>query len=178
MSLPIPVLPAHSLLEFARCSISAQIDIAVKVRDIQNDTYILFDRSFETVRTVRVGDFRVQVDDVDRRAVLSVAAQSAFSFYDYLYFAQDIARDLIYTVGRVVFLRRANIERAPFDRLHLHPLAPSIIPTLPEQSDVIDRVIADLNGLRCNALSPDLSTYDKSPVTDMAHDPNIDSDSG
>lgn len=143
MAQSLAVLPCTTLLAFAHQSIQAQIDIACKVRDLQNDTYILFDSSFVTDHTTRVGDFRVQVDSSGRKAVLSMAAQSQFTLMDYLYFAQQIAPAQIYVVDSIVYLYRHHVTRKPFALLHLHPYAPQLVSTT-GSSPVTDSVIRDL----------------------------------
>jgi len=64
---------------FVQSTIDKQVEIVYKVRDIQNYNYILFDKNFKCHTIDMVGNFRVEVDESGRRAILSTGAQINFN---------------------------------------------------------------------------------------------------
>lgn len=67
-----------------RYTLAKQIVIAKSVQALQNAKYILFDLDFKSISTVMVGHYRVDVDAVGRRAILSAGAQACFTRDQYL----------------------------------------------------------------------------------------------
>lgn len=76
-------VPESVLRHFVVCCLKTQVDIAHRVRDIQNADYILFDPSFRRTHHIRIGDYRVEVDALGRKAITSAAAKEAFDSSDY-----------------------------------------------------------------------------------------------
>ncbi|UPT53700.1 MAG: hypothetical protein 5 [Zeugodacus cucurbitae negev-like virus] len=74
----------QTLIAFAIQSVRSQLSIAKNVRLVQNRPYVLFDKSFQRINTIRIKTYRVQVDAHGRFGVLSESAQRCFEYQDFL----------------------------------------------------------------------------------------------
>jgi hypothetical protein len=103
----------ETLSQFAQTSISTQLDIANRVRQMQNRDYVLFDKDFHRVSVVRVGNYRVEVDTFGRQGILCRAAQDRFTCKEYLYYLQrDPIMSDVKVIGDKVFLTAKSAARS------------------------------------------------------------------
>lgn len=79
----------NKLHAFAQSCINVQLDIANRVRRLQNADYVLFDANYHRTSVVRIGNYRVEVDAYNRKAVMCRAANESFTFDDYHYFIKQ-----------------------------------------------------------------------------------------
>lgn len=105
-------IPVSVLYDFVVCSLKTQVDIAKRVRDIQNADYILFDPSFRRTHRIRIGDYRVEVDAMGRKAVTCAAAKEVFDFEDYWQVVKDFGCDDIILHGRCIALRAKPVIKS------------------------------------------------------------------
>lgn len=82
--------PSNAKLHaFAQSCINVQLDIAHRVRRLQNADYVLFDANYHRTSVIRIGNYRVDVDAFNRKAVMCRAANESFTFEDYHYFIKQ-----------------------------------------------------------------------------------------
>lgn len=116
------MMPSPSVLRaFAQTSITTQLDIASRVRHMQNHDYVLFDKDFHRVSVTRVGNYRVEIDTMGRKGVLCRAAQDNFTFAEYLEFAKTdpIYSDIKVLNDKVYLTAKAIIKTTIDDDLLL-----------------------------------------------------------
>lgn len=80
---------------FIQSTIDKQVEVAEKVREIDNRDRILFDSHFVTSNYKLYGNFRVEVDRSGREAILSSGAQKCFSidyYYSFVFDKPSVAR--------------------------------------------------------------------------------------
>ncbi|QLJ83502.1 ORF5 [Broome virga-like virus 1] len=108
----MPSIPASVLYDFVVCSLKTQVDIAKRVRDIQNADYILFDPSFRRTHRIRIGDYRVEVDAMGRKAVTCAAAKEVFDVDDYWQIVREFDCEDIILHHRCIALRAKPVVKS------------------------------------------------------------------
>lgn len=89
---------------FINTTLGKQHSIAIAVRGINNNDRILFDKNFKPNSVIRYGNYRVDVDETGREAILSEGAQRCFNvdqYYGYVAGFPSVVR-----VGDTVILRK------------------------------------------------------------------------
>lgn len=90
---------------FVDTTLGRQHYVAMQVRAINNRDRVLYDRNFVSAKTIRHGEYRIDVDANGREAVLSAGAQKCFTpdqYYQHVAHLPSVVR-----VGDIILLSKS-----------------------------------------------------------------------
>lgn len=98
---------------FVADSISQQVNLAKRIRDIENKPRYLFCKHFVPIRTIKVGGFDVLVDSNGAEAVFSHSANACFTaeyYYRFISGDPDIVHSMDAIILRAITLPPTQVD--------------------------------------------------------------------